>query len=233
MDDGMARGSTQEATYALAFETSSALGSVAVGRDGEVLGTRAFSGPRMHASDFFPTLDALCRAHSVQPGAVVRVYVSAGPGSFTGLRIGITAARIIALAGGVRVVAVPTLEVIAQNALDAAEPPEQVAVILDAKRGRVYAAAFAYGDEAFVPTCDPAEVEPGAFLAKQERACAILGEGVASHRDAVEATGLRVLAESLWPPRAETVYRLGLARALRGEFDDPRALIPIYLRPPE
>lgn len=219
--------------FALAFETSSALGSIALGRGGEVLAVRTFSGPRMHAVDFLPTLDALCRAHSVEPGAVAQVYVSAGPGSFTGLRIGITVARMIALAGGARVVAVPTLEVIAQNALKAAELPEQVAVMLDAKRGRVYAAAFVCVDGALVPTCDPAEVEPGSFLANRGPACSVLGEGIAYHRGVVEASGLPVLPEPFWSPRAETVYQLGHARAAGGEFDDPRTLVPIYLRPPE
>lgn len=227
----MARGSSPD-KYVLAFETSSAVGSVALGRGAEVLETRSFSGPRMHASDFLPTLAVLCSAHGVTPDAVEHIYVSAGPGSFTGLRIGITAARTMALARGARIVAVPTLEVIARNALEAPELPDRVAVILDAKRGRVYAAAFARSARTLTPTCSPAETEPGPFLARQQRPCVVVGEGIARHRRVVEAAGLPVLPESLWPPRADTVYRLGHARAARGQFDDPRTLIPIYLRLP-
>jgi tRNA threonylcarbamoyladenosine biosynthesis protein TsaB len=233
MEDDMGEKSASEPAYALALETSGPLGSAALGRGGDILETRLLAEPRTHARDFLPSIDALCRAHSVRPEMVRRVYVSAGPGSFTGLRIGITAARMIALAGGVQVVAVPTLEVIAQNALGAAEPPEQVAVILDAKRGRTYAALFARSVDGYAATGNPAEVDPRDFLSGRGPGWAVLGEGVACHREAVEASGLRVLPGSLWPPSASTVYRLGHSRAERGEFDDPHTLVPIYVRPPE
>jgi tRNA threonylcarbamoyladenosine biosynthesis protein TsaB len=222
-----------QAGYALAIEISSALGSVALGRGGDVLEVRAFSGLRMHARDFLPTLDDLLETHAVKPAQLRSVFVSAGPGSFTGLRIGVTASRMIALAGGASVVAIPTLEVIAQNALEADAPPTEVGVVLDAKRGRVYAGSFARQGDAYLPTSEPAEVEPQAFLARQDRACAIMGEGITYHGTAVEASGLPVLPERLWPPRADAVYRLGHARAVRGESDDPRMLVPVYIRPPE
>ena len=222
-----------ESTHALAFETSSSVVSVALGRGGVVLETRAFRGPRMHASDFLPTLDALCDAHLVRPDDIGRVYVSEGPGSFTGLRIGITAARMIALSNPVGIVGVPSLAVVAQNALEVPEPPKRAAVILDAKRDRVFACAFVLSGDAYVPVSVPAEVEPREFLAGLERGSGVLGEGLALHRDSVEAAGLTVMPETLWAPRADVVYRLGHARAERGEFDDPRALVPTYLRPPE
>src|SRR3972149_226432 len=143
--------------YGLAFETSCAVGSVAVGRGAEVLGARTLSRPKAHAVEFLPTVKALCEVHGVEPPSIQRVYVSAGPGSFTGLRIGVTAARMIALGVDARVVAVPTLEVIAQNALDTNPPPLHVAVVLDAKRSRVYAAAFVREGGAYVGTTDAIE----------------------------------------------------------------------------
>jgi tRNA threonylcarbamoyladenosine biosynthesis protein TsaB len=223
----------RQADFALAFETSSAWGCVALGRGTGILGIRTFSAPRRHANEFLSAIDELCTEHAVAPNAVRFVYVSAGPGSFTGLRIGITAARAIALATGAKVVAVPSLEVVAQNAADAPTPPEQLAVILDAKRKRVYAATFTRREEAYVPVTEPAEVDPAEFLAAQEPSCAVFGEGVAYHREAVEASGLPILPEEFHRPRAKTVYRLGTERARQGRFDDPRQLIPIYIRPPE
>lgn len=224
---------TSPTGFALAFETSSVWGSVVLGRGGEIVGTRTFSAPRRHAVEFISIIDVLCRAGSVEPAAVEHVYVSAGPGSFTGLRIGITAARTIALATGARVVAVPSLEVVAQNAAQAPVPPEHVAVILDAKRRRVYAATFAHLGEKYVPVTEPAEVDPAEFLAKQDPSCAVLGEGVQYHQAAVDASRLTVLPDPLYRPRAETVYRLAIERAAQGRFDDPRALTPIYIRLPE
>ena len=143
MDRKISDAAFGDSTYALAFETSSAQGCVALGCGPKVLEAARFTKARAHAAEFLPTIDALCRAHDAEPQRIEWVFVSAGPGSFTGLRIGITAARMIALAVGARVVAIPTLEVIAQNALDSPTPPDQVAVILDAKRRRVYSATFA------------------------------------------------------------------------------------------
>jgi len=229
----MSQDTTTHLGYGLAFETSGAIGQITLGDAGSTLETRSLSGPRRHAAEFLPTVAALCRDHSVNPSAIRHIYVSAGPGSFTGLRIGITAARMIALATGADIVAVPTLEVVAQNAMDASPPPDYVAVVLDAKRKRVYAAAFRRLDIEYAPTSDPAEVAPADFLARQPRTCAVLGEGVAYHRKAIEASGLVVLPDALHAPRAETVYRLGVQRARRGLADDPRRLIPVYIRPPE
>jgi tRNA threonylcarbamoyladenosine biosynthesis protein TsaB len=219
--------------YTLAFETSSAVGSVAIGRGAEVLESRTLSRPKAHAVEFLPTIKALCEAHQVEPTHIERVYVSAGPGSFTGLRMGVTAARMIALGVGARVVGVPTLEVIAQNALDADPPPSRVAVVLDAKRSRVYTAAFIHQGGLYVATSQAIEADPLVFLAAQPHDCAVLGEGVLYHRPAIESSNQRILPESLYRPRAETVYRLGFDRAEHGAFSDPRTLIPTYIRPPE
>ncbi len=225
-----------ESVYCLAFETSSALGGVALGLGGDVLGTGKLSGPRMHAVEFLPAIAALCDSHAVEPTSVRRVFVSSGPGSFTGLRIGITTARMIGLATGARIVAVPTLEVIAQNALDASCPPDRVVVMLDAKRRRVYTAAFCHRDGRYVAETDPVEADPAEFLAGQTTeggSYAVLGEGVLYHGAAIEGSGWLVLPESLYAPRAETVYRLGVLRAREGKFEDRSALIPTYVRLPE
>lgn len=222
-----------ESEFTLAFETSSAVGSVALGRGEQVLETRSFSGARKHAAEFLPTIQNLCRAHGVAPAAVHEVYLSIGPGSFTGLRLGVSVARMLALATRARLVAVPTLEAIAQNALDLEPPPPQVAVLLDAKRGRVFAAAFTLRSGQYRPDAAPAEVDPATFLSCQPRQCAALGEGIAYHRASVEACGLPLLPEGLWFSRVETIYRLGRQRAATGGYTEPRELVPTYIRPPE
>lgn len=261
----MAKTGESETVYGLAFETSSALGEVALGRGSEVIEVWRFSGPRRHAVEFLPTIEAICQSNHVRPFRIGSVYVSCGPGSFTGLRIGITAARMMNLALETHIVAVPTLEVIAQNAMLLAradpaaglppdntggqggrrgaehacrgrQPPSRVVVVLDAKRRRVYTAAFVRQDDRYLSVSDPVETDPVDFLAGQreiDESCAVLGEGVLYHREAVAASRLPILPESLYPPRAETVYRLGVARASEGRFINRRALIPTYIRPPE
>ncbi len=219
--------------FALAFETSGALGRLAIGRDCDVLASREIVTPRAHAAEFLPTVDALCRDQGVTASQIRWVFVSSGPGSFTGLRIGITAARTLALALGIEIAAVPTLEVIAQNAFHARQPPDQVAVVLDAKRSRVYAATFERRNDRYVAIDDAREADPRECLNQRHRNCAVMGEGVHYHRAAVEASGLAVLPESIFPPRAEVVYRLGVDRVSRGQSIPPRELVPLYIRPPE
>lgn len=222
---------------ALAIETSSAAGSVAVGRGSTVLGASRFTQLRAHAAEFLPSIDALCRENQIGPQDIAHVYVSAGPGSFTGLRIGITAARTLALAAGAKIIALPTLEVIAQNALELADPPPNVCVVLDAKRARVYTATFTLtkrsGRLSFEAVDSPREADPADYLAKLPRDCVVLGEGVLYHRAPIDASGLRILPQDLFPPRVETVYRLGAERAAAGLFVHARDLIPVYIRPPE
>lgn len=225
-----------QCVYGLALETSSALGGVALGRGDEVLEARELTGRRRHAVELLPAVDALCKAHAVDPPSVRRILVSSGPGSFTGLRIGITVARMIGLTSSASLIAVPTLEVIAQNALEVQAPPDRAVVVLDAKRGRVYTAAFVRRDARYVAVTTPVETDPARFLADQGAqggSCAVLGEGVLYHRAVVEASGLEILPEAVYPPRAETVYRLGVSRANAGRITDRRALVPTYVRPPE
>jgi tRNA threonylcarbamoyladenosine biosynthesis protein TsaB len=230
------------AGYALAFETSGAVGSIALGRGDELLETCVFGEPRAHAVEFFPAIERLCRKHAVRPQQVANVYVSAGPGSFTGLRVGITASRTISAATAARIVAVPTLQVIAQNAAELSSSCGWLAVILDAKRGHVYASAFRRaaigstkrpGGVQYLQSSAPAEVEPEAFLTSQPADCAVMGEGVLYHRAAVERSRRLILPESIYRPRAEVVYRLGRAAAALGAFVDRRDLVPVYIRPPE
>src|SRR4051812_29443518 len=116
---------------ALAVDTSGRIGSVAVVDNGHVLAEERFAHGLQHAAMILPIIDSLTRAQGWAPRDVEELYVSAGPGSFTGLRIGITLAKTMALATGVKLVAVPSVRVLAENA-----PPgaTDLIIVLDAKR---------------------------------------------------------------------------------------------------
>jgi tRNA threonylcarbamoyladenosine biosynthesis protein TsaB len=217
----------------IALETSGRIGSIAVGRGSSIAATETFSRPMGHAVELMPALDRLCKTNDIAPTDVGYVYVSAGPGSFTGLRIGVTVARSIALANGAKIVRVPTLDVVAQNALEMHEPPDDLAVILDAKRRRVYAASFRRTGDVYQRTCEPAECDPLVFLSAMPRTAAVIGEGVAYHQEAVKESGLQSPGDEFARARAEAVFRLGAKEARTGVFEDPGDVIPIYIRRPE
>lgn len=229
----MSRAREAQLEPGLGIETSGALGSVALGLGDTVCGKYDFATPRAHAVDFLPAIARLCRFHDVAPADLAYVFLSIGPGSFTGLRIAVSAARMIALSTHAKIVGVPTLTVIAQNANLLPQPPATVTVLLDAKRQRVYAASFRRISGIYRCDAVPEEVDPGAFLATRPDSCPILGEGVLAHREVTKRSGLVVLPKDLYRARAETVYALGLRMAKNGEIVHPRLLVPDYIRRPE
>jgi tRNA threonylcarbamoyladenosine biosynthesis protein TsaB len=218
--------------WALALETSGDVGGVAVGRGANVLDARQLDSGRRHAAELLPTIAALCREHRIQPMDLCNVYVSRGPGSFTGLRIGITVARMLALAGGAAVVGVPTMDAIAQNALAVSPPPKRLVVLVDARRGNVYGAGYHLAGEFYQADSEPAEVDPAVFLAGQTAETAVIGRGITDHLQAVKDSGLAILPNALHIPRVGMIYRLGHLRASAGRFDDAHRLVPTYIRMP-
>jgi tRNA threonylcarbamoyladenosine biosynthesis protein TsaB len=233
---------------AIAIETSGKDGSAALCVDGVVVMEEIFAQGMRHASGLMVAIDRMCTAHAVKPQDVNEVYVSIGPGSFTGLRVGVTAAKTIAWAnscrGGAKIVAVPSLGVIAQNApADATE----IIVMLDAKRGQVFGERFSkFTGETPVPPdtgkstflCHPEKsgrlLDPIVLLTERSGKVWVLGEGIAHHRDAIaQCSEAIVCDEALWRPRASVVARLGLELASEGRFVDAMKLVPVYVRIPE
>ena len=143
--------------YSLAIETSSRRGSVALGRGDEMIETADLGEQRRHAVELLPAVDAMCRRNSVRPADLGEVYVSVGPGSFTGLRIGVTTAKTLGLALGCHLVAVPTLDAVVLNA-----PPEHalVAVMLNAKAGRCYTGLYERRGDGWAALIEPTLLSP-------------------------------------------------------------------------
>src|SRR3954454_1604329 len=139
---------------AIAIETSGRLGSIATVRDGQVLTEEQFPPQFKHAAGIISVIDRLTKSHGWSPSDVNEVYVSSGPGSFTGLRVGITVAKTLAFALGAKLVAVPSTKVLAHNA---PEGWQNAIIVLDAKRGQIFTARFTNQD---APPCQPVEAEP-------------------------------------------------------------------------
>ncbi|NLX14548.1 MAG: tRNA (adenosine(37)-N6)-threonylcarbamoyltransferase complex dimerization subunit type 1 TsaB [Phycisphaerales bacterium] len=217
----------------LALETSGRMGSVALG-DGRGWSVSArLSGNMKHTSELLPAVERLLCEQSWATDSLTDIFVSVGPGSFTGLRIGVTAARTLGWSVGSRIVAVPTLAVIACNALEFVPTPAHVAVVLDAKRQQVFTAAYALTGGRYRPLFDACLVDPREFLARCPRPLAVLGEGVDYHGEAVADSRVDVLPRELWPARAEHVLTVGLELADAGCYTLPGDLLPMYIRRPE
>lgn len=142
----------------LAFDTSSEHGSLALFRGGALLEERAVDAPDGFGHVLFGEIEALLRRHGVGLREVDRIVAASGPGSFTGIRVGLTAAKALAEALGCPVAAVSTLQALASFGSAA----RRVAV-LDARRGEVYAGLFG-------PSLEPLAAESVGPLAALEAA---------------------------------------------------------------
>ena len=142
----------------LAVETSGRMGSVAIAITDQLLAETAFSAPMRHSAEIFPAVCGLLDRFNRKPQEIEHVYISAGPGSFTGLRIAVTMAKIMNLANAVKIVAVDTLDVIAANAADCITGEKnseinKIAAIIDAKRGQFFIAAYQYKHQSSAMPC--------------------------------------------------------------------------------
>jgi tRNA threonylcarbamoyladenosine biosynthesis protein TsaB len=215
---------------AIALETTSRTGSVALLRDGVVVEQREYPHGLQHAGALVPLLESLLNAHSVSPASVGEVYLSVGPGSFTGIRVGVTFAKAFALATDAKVVAVPTCHVLVDNAPGEAR---NVIIVLDAKRGQIFTARFSREatDDSWT-LAEPARLDTlTAMLERAPRPVHLLGEGIPYQRASIPVDPqIIVCDESTWTPHASTVARIGQVMARAGQFADVMTLEPVYLR---
>jgi tRNA threonylcarbamoyladenosine biosynthesis protein TsaB len=217
----------------LAVETSGRLGSVALAQGGKLLGEQHFTGPMRHSAEVFPAILGLLQQFGKKASDIEQVYISVGPGSFTGLRIAVTIAKTMALANCAKIVAVDTLNVIAAN-VNPQGKSEQLGVVLDAKRGQFFIAVYekTRGDwEKILPdSLMTAEDFLGRFT---DKPVALIGEGLVFYRNNFAHKNIRLLGDKYWSPSTANVHRLGWQMAQRGQFTDPITLKPNYLRQPD
>jgi tRNA threonylcarbamoyladenosine biosynthesis protein TsaB len=205
----------------LLLETSGRGGFVALAEGGSLLGERSLLEARCHARSLVPLTAELLRSQGWKPRDIGGVAVSIGPGSYTGLRVGLMAAKTLCYATGCVLLGVETFAVIAGQA-----PAEAVLVdvLADAQQEKVYVQSFRGGP------LTPLQVVPLAdWLAKRDPAAQVSGPGVAVYAERL--AGLPLIAESQRIPAAEGLLRIAQRRFLAGERDDLWTLEPIYLRP--
>ena len=212
----------------LALETSAERGGVALFAGEALLGEEDVGASERHAATLLVCLDRLLARIGRRQDEIETIALAIGPGSFTGLRIGLATALGLAFGTERRLVPVPTLAALAQQV----EGAELVAPLLDARRGEVYAGLYGPGPRELLPDRCSALAD---FLADLPRAGAIalLGSGVAPHRAELEAAlgaRARFLPEAAGVLRARTVGRLGLRLAEKGLACAPEAVELRYLR---
>jgi tRNA threonylcarbamoyladenosine biosynthesis protein TsaB len=215
----------------LAVDTTTPSGSVALLEDGALVGEANVESAATHSARLLRSIDFLLGTHGRDIQAVDGYAVAAGPGSFTGIRIGIAAVKSLALASAKPVAPVSTLLALATKL--AADGARLVCPVLDAKKEEIYAGLFEAGQAGLVELVPQGAYRPDAFFARlpARRVIAFAGSGLAAYR----AKLLPYVRDKARFPRrtafiAAEVGLIGAKVLGEGHGVDAAALEPIYFR---
>jgi tRNA threonylcarbamoyladenosine biosynthesis protein TsaB len=215
----------------LGIDTSSATGTVALTLPGKVLAEWNLEVDRTHTKRLLPHLRWMLKEAGVCLADVEGFSVTLGPGSFTGLRMGITTAKTLALVCGKPLVGVPTLDVLAGNLPWVAG---LICPVLDARRDEVYSALYrGDGSGNTERLTEYRVVSPETLLRTVPGPVLFLGSGVAAYGDRLRSAGIHRLAlePELNQIRASVLCRLARATHAATGATRPRDLRAVYVRP--
>lgn len=212
----------------LALETSGTTGSVAALLDDRLLAEISLASEKRSAQTLAPAMRELLASVSWQPTEVALVAVSIGPGSFTGLRLGVTTAKVFAYAVRAEVLGIDTLEIIAHQV---SPEVDQVIALIDALRGQVVARPFVRQPAGWFAPSGPPRLVSIQALVEQLSPDVVLSGPVLGRLVGQLPAEVRTSEPESWQPRASTVGRLAARRYAAGERHDLWTLGPHYARP--
>jgi tRNA threonylcarbamoyladenosine biosynthesis protein TsaB len=215
----------------LALDTSTSQVGVAIGDGGEVRGEVRLTGGRRHAEQLAPAIRSLSEWTGVRLDQVAAIAVGIGPGLFTGLRVGVTTAKVMAQALRVPLVPVASLDLVAYPVRHTSR---MIVAVLDARRREVFHASYRPVPGGVQRTTDYAVSSPADLVADLEAVgeeVLLAGDGVRAHAESFVALDR---AEPAGPefafPSTAALVALASARVEREEFAAPWEVHPLYLR---
>ncbi len=231
------------AMLVLALDTTTRAGSMALMRDGRLLEERTGDPARTHGARLPGEILDMLGRHGLTLHDVDLYGVAAGPGSFTGLRIGIAAVQGLAFAAGRPVVGVSALEALARRTLRDGTGEALLGTWMDAQREEVFSALWAVtpgasADAGLGAVEEAAVGSPGAALERwrarpDQRPLVLVGDGALRYRDLVASVAPEVRVVPQVPLLAGTIALMAAAQAAAGAATGPSAIQPIYVRRPD
>ncbi len=207
------------------IETSGLTGSIAVCEDNTVIGKKIYGKDLSHGKEIVSSLESIFNEIKWNPNDIDLIAVSIGPGSYTGLRIGVTCAKALAYGLGKPVIDVPTLDVLVENIKD--DNAKTICPVIDAKRKSVYACIYDRDRK----ITDYLITSPHSLIEMLPESTLIFGDGIAPYKEVFTQKELIILPdEELGIPDAANVARLGLERYEQGMRCEINSLVPLYLR---
>jgi tRNA threonylcarbamoyladenosine biosynthesis protein TsaB len=213
----------------LALETSTSVATVATLDSGQLLEMRELPPERRTAQTLAPAIVSELAAVGWNPADIGLIAVTRGPGSFTGLRIAVTTAKVLAYATGAHVMALNTLDVIAAQA-PAPGPTRHLHVVMDAQRQQLFMATYRTdGSRVWLPDGPTATIGRDAWLACLDHPTLVTGPGLARLVERLPRH-VTLVDTPCWGPQASTVGKVAWEHFRRGRRDDLWQLVPDYCR---
>lgn len=216
----------------LAIESAGRLGGVALADDQTLIAETLFEQGMVHGREIAPTVERLCRNAGLPLSGIDLIAVDIGPGSFTGLRVGLAAAKGLAYSLRRPLVGVPSVDALAEEARSQAPAGATLCAVVDARWNAIYTAQYNTDD----PPQRLGEIAvepPEEFLLRLPAKAFLFGDALERYADRFRGTDAVLAPSSLWLPRPARIAFRGARRHAAGEADDPATLAPLYLRPTE
>lgn len=224
--------------FVLGIDTATRVAGAAVIGDDRLISERFVNNLKTHSQNIIPMIRQVMEDAGIKPTDLHGIAVTGGPGSFTGLRIGMSVAKTMGLVLNIPVLAISTLKVLAWNVY---RTEGLICPILDARKNEVYTCIYRSGpDRHLEELAEPAALSLEGLFSKLSRfesdKITFLGDGVPVYGSAIrEELGPRALFATKINcfPRAAAVAELGLAQLKEGRLSDSTFLQPVYLRKSE
>jgi len=218
----------------LGIDTATAQVSVAVGgHEGVLASTQSVRG-KQHAETLTPSIEFVCKQARIELTEISVVAVDLGPGLFTGLRVGVAAAKAMAYALRVPMIGVPSLDLVA---FPVRYSPKLIVAAVDARRGELFTAFYRQvpgGIQRLSPHHVVSPDDLASELLATAEECLLVGDGAVRYREVFDGLHkVEIAEEGLAHPAASSLVMLAHAQALREQWVKPWDLQPLYLRKPD
>ena len=211
----------------LLLETSGSSGVVALGFGTTIVAHRVLEIAKRHVSDMAPAIAEMLKECGWEAKNLDAIATGIGPGSYTGLRIGLMSARTLAMMTGSRLLGISTFEILAQHCLEAGHA--KVEIIADAQQDKIYAQRFENNNSHLISASELKIVSAAEWIANRDISFAIAGPGVTKVQPLIPAKEGMVVEQS-GNINKESFLALALKKLFSHHSDDPLSLQPLYLR---